>query len=203
VTDTLDTGQETGEGGNDSANIKHLRERAEAATAAENRAAAAERKLAIIESGIDTSTPMAQFFVEHYDGDITDTAALTAAAKEMGIPLKGETAGEGAGQQGDGAQGEGGQQVNDQANANGGQRQILEPTGTEQRRALAGEDTNPGEESRDPRQVALEQAKSAMEQGATWEAAAGNFVATVANAASRGDRRAIVEEKRGGGQTWQ
>jgi hypothetical protein len=200
VTDTLDQGTEGQQGndGGENANIRHLRERAEAATAAEQRAAAAERKLAIVESGIDVSNPMAAFFVEHYDGDITDTAALVARAKEMGIPVKGDT-GDGGAEGGQGAQqqGEGQQQGQEQGNHNqGGQRQVLEPTGTEQRRALAGEDPNLGEVNPNPRKVALEEAEQAIADGATFEQAGGHLVASLAAAAHRGDRRVIVEERR-------
>lgn len=193
VTDTF-TGnegdqQQQGDGGNESAHIRHLRERAEAATAAEVRAAAAERRLAVLEAGIDTDNPMGKFFVEHYDGDMTDIEALKAAATAHGIPLKGTPAGDGQQPQGDQQQQDGGQGL-------GSGAQSLEPTGTDQRRVLAGEgNSGAGVENPDPRQGALERAQDAIKQGARQEEAAGSFIADLAGAAMRGDRRVVVPDK--------
>lgn len=48
--------------------------------AAEARAQVAERKLALAESGIDFSNPMAKYFADTYNGELTADAIKTAAA---------------------------------------------------------------------------------------------------------------------------
>jgi hypothetical protein len=210
VTDTLNDeqqGEGAGEGGqgNESANMKHLRDRAEAATQAEAERDAARRELAIIKSGIDADHPLGKFFVEHYDGDITDTEALVAKAKEMGVPTMGAPAFNGTEQQ---QQGEGQQEGGEGVQGNeGAGTESQQETGTQQRRALAGGGSVPGEENPDPRKIALDEAQRAIDGGATFDQAAGHMVAKLANAASRGDTRVIVEEVRDGQgrvqQRWQ
>jgi hypothetical protein len=186
VTDTLNQGegQQAEEGGN--ANLQYLRDQAAEAKTLREENAALKRASAIDKAGIDSDHPLGQFFVDHYDGDISDTEALVAKATEMGVPLKGAPAFDGTEQQGNGQQQGDGTQGLAQGAVN------LEPTGTQQRRALAGEDPNLGEISPDPRKVALEEAQQAVQDGATFEQAGGHLVGSLAAAARRGDQRVIA-----------
>lgn len=190
MTDTLDQGTDEGQQEQgENPNLKHLREKAERADALEAELAQLRREAAVTKSGIDSEHPLGKFFVEHYDGDISDTEALVAKAKEMGVPLKGAPSFDGTEQP---QQSEGRQE---QA------QRPLEATGTEQRRALAGEDPNLGEVNEDPRKVARQQAEDAIKAGATFEQAGAHLVSQLAAAAGRGDRRVIITEERlGNGQ---
>lgn len=200
MTDTLDqgTGEGQEEGGGDGRNLAHLRERAERASALETEVEQLRREAAVSKSGIDAEHPLGKFFMEHYDGDISDTEALVTKAKEMGVPLKGAPAFDGT------EQGQAGQQQVPEQNR---ERRILEPTGTEQRRALAGEDPNLGEVNEDPRKVALQQAEDAVKDGATFEQAGAHLVSQLAAAAGRGDSRVLITEERAANgqvrQRWQ
>ena len=79
----------------DTPNIKQLRElakKAEIADEAEARAVIAERKIAVLESGVDTSTPLGNFFVDHL-WDAPDEQSPTAdeirnMAKANDVPLR-------------------------------------------------------------------------------------------------------------------
>jgi hypothetical protein len=189
VTDTLDQGQEgTQEQGGENRNLAHLREKAERADALEAELAQLRREAAVAKSGIDSDHPLGKFFVEHYDGDISDTEALVAKAKEMGVPIKGAPAFNGTEQPAPG---------DSEPQPGLGENAVnLEPTGTQQRRALAGEDPQLGEVNEDPRKVALQQAEDAIKEGATFDQAGAHLVSQLAGAASRGDRRVIVTEER-------
>lgn len=64
--------------------IKTLRERAEAATAAEAAAEAAKRELAFVKAGIDTESKLGGLLFKTYEGELTKDA-LQAEAKELGL----------------------------------------------------------------------------------------------------------------------
>lgn len=61
-----------------------LRKEKQARKAAEEKAAAYERRDAIAAAGVDVSTPLGKFFAEKYDGEAT-VEAVTAAAKAAGF----------------------------------------------------------------------------------------------------------------------
>jgi hypothetical protein len=63
---------------------RKAKKEAERATAAEDRATKAERKLAFVQAGVDPDDPKARYFVTGYDGDLTKEA-VTAAAAEIGL----------------------------------------------------------------------------------------------------------------------
>lgn len=195
MTDTFtNEGEQINEGGNENANLKHLREQADRAKALDAELAASKRELAVLKSGIDADHPLGKFFVEHFDGDITDTAALLEQAKAMGVPMRNAPGFDGTEQTSQTNQGEGERQV---PVTQHGEREVLEPTGTNERRALAGEGNVSGEEIPDPNKIALEEAQAAIDGGATFEQGAGHMVARLAQAAQAGDRRVIISEERG------
>lgn len=164
------TGEEPSEEGNQ--NLRQLRQLAkkgEKAEALEAEAAQLRRDLAIARSGIDESTPIGKLFLKGFDGDWSDPDAVKAAAEEAGVPFK------------DGAKPEGETET-----------PPPEPTGTDERRALAAE-ANPedGEEHKHPTVAANEAFKAEMERGRDEDTAMGAWVATKAAAAINGDQRAI------------
>jgi hypothetical protein len=63
---------------------KQIEKQAKRAKQAEERALAAERKLAILASGLDLDNPQHAFFAEHYDGEMT-AEAIKARATELGF----------------------------------------------------------------------------------------------------------------------
>ena len=146
-------------------NLKLLREKADRADEATKALAQMERKVAILESGIDTSSKVAELFLKSWDGE-NNPEAIKAAAAEYGIPLKGEKVEEVEAPQ--------------------------EDSGTDVRTLLADGAPTSEVEAPDPNQVALENFKAAIANGATEEKAAGIFFNTLAEAASRGDERVIV-----------
>lgn len=60
--------------------IRNLREKAKKADAVPQ----LERKVAVLEAGINTSTPLGAMFLKSYDGELT-AEAITAAAAEVGL----------------------------------------------------------------------------------------------------------------------
>jgi len=60
--------------------IKSLREKAKKADSVP----ALERKVAVLEAGINTSTPLGQMFLKSYDGELTPEA-ITEAASAVGL----------------------------------------------------------------------------------------------------------------------
>jgi hypothetical protein len=63
---------------------RKAKKEADRADAAEQRAASAERNLAFLQAGVDTSDPKTKYFAKGYDGDLTKEA-VTAAAVEAGL----------------------------------------------------------------------------------------------------------------------
>ena len=68
----------------ESPDIRQLRKKAKLADEAEARANAAERKLAIIQAGVDINSPTGKLFLKAYDGD-NDTDSIQTAAQEYGV----------------------------------------------------------------------------------------------------------------------
>ena len=145
-------------------NLKLLREKAEKADALAAQLAQSERKNAVLESGIDTSSKLAELFLKSYDGE-SSAEAIKAAAQEYGIPFKGEAP----------------EPVEETVD-----------TGTEIRTELADGSPVGTEPSPDPNQVALDAFKAAIANGATEEAAQAVFFNVIAAAAGDGDERVIV-----------
>lgn len=173
MTDTLATG--TDDGGDP--NLRLLREKAGKADEATAALAAAQRENAMLRSGIDLEDPLGKYFVETYPGDPTDLVTLKAEAEKLNVPFiqKAEPV------------------VTDPtAPAAGEVAEVIEPTGTAQRTALSdGAPADTGVDV-DPRQQAKEHFEQRMKQGASRETAAGETINMLANAAHRGDPRAIV-----------
>jgi hypothetical protein len=63
--------------------IRVLREQAANSAANEERAAQAERRLAFLEAGVDSSTAVGQLFIDGYKGEL-DPNAITEAADKVG-----------------------------------------------------------------------------------------------------------------------
>jgi hypothetical protein len=176
VTDTLDTGEGDGQQDpqGDNPNIRQLREKAKAADEALAALAQAKRENVILRSGIDVDSKLGQMFLKAYDGDLDDIEALKAAAKEIGVPFRGE-------------------QPAQEAGTGNGSEDPPEPTGTPERQALASEAPADTGESPNPVEIARERFKASLGEGATEEAAQADFINTLARAAIEGDRRVIVE----------
>ncbi len=64
--------------------LKLLRERGRKLSEAEQRAEAAERRLAFVEAGVPSEHPMTKYFVSGYQGDLT-AEAIRSAATEAGL----------------------------------------------------------------------------------------------------------------------
>ena len=68
----------------DPEHIQKLRQDAKRGREADVALAAASRKIAILEAGISTSTPLGQMFLKSYDGELT-TEAIKAEAAAIGL----------------------------------------------------------------------------------------------------------------------
>lgn len=162
------------EGGNENRNIQLLREKAKRYDDLEAKAAQLERKMAFMEAGVDTSTPLGAMFAKAYDGDVSNVEALKSAAQEVGVQFVGATA---------------------PVNVESQESEVPEESsGTQARRDLA--NNAPADEgvSPDPRQVAMERYQEALKKGRTHEDAMGLYVNTVASGAMSGDRRVILDQ---------
>ena len=164
MSDTFATDTEPDEGPN-MARLRELAKRGEAADAAEARASAAERRIAILESGIDTTTPLGKFFTESFQGDLTDVEAVKTAATELGVPFVGQES-----------------VVED----------TPEPNGTEDRQALAAESPADTGVEANPFTTATDQFNALVASGQTQENAMAGYIAALAGAAIAGDSRVIV-----------
>jgi hypothetical protein len=76
----------------ESEGIRVLRQKAKRTDVIEAELHAANRKIAILEAGLDVESPVGELFVKVYDGE-TSPEALRAAADKYGIPIKGWAAG--------------------------------------------------------------------------------------------------------------
>jgi hypothetical protein len=166
--DDLDGGDESAD--DPSALVKKLRGELKARDKELAEAKTARRELAFVKAGIDTSTKLGQLFVKSYDGDIADVEAIKAEAVDLGILQVPSTTGDNA------------------ADSD-------EPgdTSAQERSSLASGATGDDGSGVDPRQTAISRAQEAMKQGATFEHAAGGFVAELAKAAMSGDQRVVIK----------
>lgn len=162
---------------NEDPNLKHLREKAAKADEAEAALADARRENAILRAGIDTESKLGQMFVKAYDGDFADVEALKAAAKEIGVPIRGETVEETSTTTADAA------------------TETAEPTGTTERQQLAAGAVADTGESPDPRKLATDQFNADMAAGLEQDEAAGRAFNLLVNAANGGDPRVLVRER--------
>jgi hypothetical protein len=147
--------------------IKRLRQQVEDLGKELSGGKEAQRKLAFLEAGVDTSAPAGRLLLEAYKGDLSDTQALTAAATELGV-YKGSapptTEGATQGEQ-TGGPGQGGGSVN------------LE-TGSQQRQELAAGATAPNPNQKpDARQQAKETFDRAISEQASQDDAAAAWLA--------------------------
>lgn len=139
---------------------------------ATERASAAERKLAIIEAGLDMTNPTVAFFARHYDGELT-ADAVRQAASEAGIlvdPVGGSPSGN---------EGEGEGPTVDSTNA----RDLIA-------NGAIGDTGKPPE--RPVRITAIETAREYMNQGATREEAGALAFNQLVAAAAKGDKSVII-----------
>ena len=79
----------------DTPTIKLLRSQLKESKGAAKANAAAQRELAFLKAGVDTSTKAGALLLKAYDGDLSDIEALQNEAKELGA-LRGEQAAPGA-----------------------------------------------------------------------------------------------------------
>jgi hypothetical protein len=148
----------------------------EAKTATE-RLSVLERENAALKAGVDVSTRRGQAWLSTYDGPLDDVEAMRADAQDFDPTLTaGPTATaqpleQGQGQAAAAAEGEG---------------QTVEPTGHAERQALADGAEPADAATGDLRKEALARSREAMRTGATYEEAAGSFVAEVARATHEG-----------------
>lgn len=61
-----------------------LRKRADRGAKAEKALADAQRELALVKAGVDTTTPLGEFFARSYDGDL-NADAVRAEAEKIGL----------------------------------------------------------------------------------------------------------------------
>lgn len=157
-----------------------LRKYAQRQAAKAREAEALSREVAFLRAGIDTSKTLGKAFLATYDGDLNDQEAILEAAKEFpGIVRGTEVAPSGEADTSATA----GSQVTttDQTPA------APAPSGTEQRRALAGGASPAATAVMEPVEGSLAFAEDMMRNGALREQAMGEAIARQA--------RALVEGK--------
>ena len=138
-------------------------------------AESAKRELAFVKAGIDTSSKLGQLFAKSFEGDVSDVEAIKAEAKELGLldpPAHAEPSSTPAAEP----------HVSDPADNSAAERSAL----------ASGASSDDGS-GVDPRQVAHDRANDAMAKGASFEVAAGGYIADLAKAAIAGDQRVIVQ----------
>lgn len=127
------------------------------------------RKVAFLEAGIDTKTPIGQMFSKAYDGELT-AEAITNAAKEVGV-LKAET---------------------EEQPPPGPAITENERQQSQERMAISGDSQAPGPDPEpDPRVQGMKEFREAIANGQPREDAAGAWYGKVINAAANGDDRVI------------
>lgn len=144
--------------------IRQMRKQLKENSKALKETESAKRELALLKAGIDTSTKLGALFARSYDGDLTNVDALKAEWYEVNPSAKPE-AGE-TEDEGDGS--------------------------AEERSRLASGAAGDDGSGIDGRQIALTEAREAMEKGAPFDKAGGGFVARLAAMAMEGDQRVIV-----------
>lgn len=174
-----DNDQTTGQQPNENPNLARLREKADRADALEVELAASKRETAIVRSGIDAESPLGKLFLRGFDGDPTDVEALTAAAREVGVPFRGEQATTSTTSTGDQPTGE---------------QQAPESTGTEERQTLAGGAPPDTGVDPDPRQVARDNFEKRVATGRPVDESSAYMLNELANAANRGDSRVLIRD---------
>lgn len=139
------------------------------------------RENAFLKAGVDFDSPVGQLFAKGYDGDLDPTKIKEAAAAIPGV-LKGGATAPAATSTGDEAQTAAAAAVSEE-----------ERQATAERAALAAGATavpNAAQEL-DPREKALKESQQALRKGASEADALGHYFASVAEAAHKGDSRAI------------
>ena len=144
---------------------------------AASKAEALERENAALRAGVAADTPLGKGFMATFDGDWNDTEAVLAAARAFhpdvikgtvapATPAEGIPSGETA--------------------APTGAAVTPEPTGTDQRTALADGAEPAAAAMGDPRSEAFQIAQEGLAKGARWQDATGGAIAHLARAAAEG-----------------
>jgi len=154
--------------------IRALERDAKLTREATARAETAERELAMMRAGLDLSTPAAQFFAQHYSGEL-DADAVRAEAARLGLIVSTDTP----------APTPTPEPVTEQPVTTLTDVRDLISTG-------ATGDTGAPPPARPVREVAREEAEAMMKQGASTEDAQAAFFRRLAHAASEGDRTVII-----------
>jgi len=155
--------------------IRDLEDRARGAAGAQ----AMQRELSFIKAGVDVESRAGQLLLRAYDGDLTTEAIRAYAAEIPGAMREEPRSPEGA---------------------DGSQSRRDGPTEEElalsrQRSELANGASGDIPPEVDVKETAKRVALESMQKGATEEEAVGHFVATMADAAMRGDRRVLVQDR--------
>lgn len=178
--ETQNQGEQT-QGGEDSPVIKELRAKANAADAAAERAAKAEKRLAFLEAGIvPKEGDISQLVFDTYQGEAT-TEAVIAFAEKYGIkPGGGETP-----------------PTNDGPTTRDGQPiPVEEQEAHAQRRTLEGAGTDGGNHTPDPYQAAASEYERELSQGTPREKASSAYVGTILRAVHEGNTRPVYDRTR-------
>ena len=137
-----------------------------------------KRKEALTAVGLDLSTPLGKYFGDTYGGDINDVETLKASAEALGVPKVGAIP----------------PPTGDTpaiVGAAPGPNQPSPPTGSADRAALAdGAPADSGPEP-DPQHSLLEIARRALDEGASFQVAAGGMIGELAKRAHEGDERVM------------
>lgn len=148
---------------------------------------AAIRKLTMLDAGVDVNSPIGRMFVDSYKGDLKDTAAIAMAWNEVAPPPPPPPAEEPpppAGEQGT-------ESPSPTPGSPEGSAPQAPDTGSEARRALAGEGSVPGgAPPANFREELLDQATHMM-RTRTWEHAAGEFIHNLAQGVADGNVQAL------------
>lgn len=148
----------------------------EAIDAANARAAAAERQLAIATAGIDLTSPVGKLFAKSYDGEATPEA-IKAAWTELGVTTPAPDAQETAG-----------------GEAGGEAPPADDATQSAQRQDLANNAGGPGDGGRPPARELMEKRAAELKaQGVGNDKILGESFATLVGAAAAGDKSVIVD----------
>lgn len=159
---------EGGEGYVPRAQIRDLEQKAKRATDAETALAAAQRELAFVKAGVDTSTKAGQLLFKAYDGDLS-VDAIKAEAAELGLVQPAEEA-----------------PAAEQVEVSDEEREAANVSQETSRTSPA--DVPQGE---DPRAVADQVAADILAAGGTREDAVAASISVLGTAAASGDNRVL------------
>lgn len=168
-------------------NIRSLEDRAREATAANERAAAAERKAAFALAGIDITSDKGAFFARGYEGDL-DPAKIREAAAQFNVVEPPKSEGENS---------ENGGEGDDQNTPSTPDPKLEEGEDRlhEEQNRLAGNSPGDQPQQGDPYKDAEKVATDVLQRGGQEKEALGAFINSVVNAAHRGDKRVVLAQR--------